>query len=86
MIVPLSSHPIQRSNVFKICKYALEHRDSVTTIRKTTYTFSDALRSTVLEQATPALYNGEGTSLITVGSAFSKTGFLNAVPFYICRA
>jgi hypothetical protein len=68
--------------VDEICKYALEHRLFLTTIRKRTYTFSDALRYTVLEQATPTLYNGEGTLFITVGSGVNKTGFLNAEPFY----
>jgi len=68
--------------VDEICKYALEHRLSVTTIGKTTYTFSDALRSIVLKQAIPAFHNGEGTLFVTVGSGVSKTGFLNAEPFY----
>jgi hypothetical protein len=65
-----------------MCKYALEHRLSVTAIVKTTCIFSDALRSIVRRQAIPAFYNEEGTLFVTVGSGVSKTGFLNPEPFY----
>jgi hypothetical protein len=68
--------------VAAICKYALEHRLSVTIIGKTTHNFSDAPSSTVLKQTTSALYNGEGSIFVTVGSGVGKAGFLNAEPFY----
>ena len=83
LLAPSELRDQLENRVDEICKYALEHRLSATTIRKRTYTFSDALRSTVLEQATLALYNGEGTLFITGGSGVSKTGFLNVEPFYV---
>jgi hypothetical protein len=81
-LAPSDSRDQLENWVAEICKYALEHRLSVTIMGKTTYNFSDALSSTVLKQATSALYNGEGSLFVTVGSGVSGAGFLNAEPFY----